>query len=669
MIINGKNRFIKLDIKGYEFADPTYEENSKWLNVELIAYDGIRKWKATDAILTIDELSKLKKWFEELSSSSSYGDAQLAFWEHEIAFDVKNGDLLIKLDFNFHPKANDYEFGVDEEYIVHFSKDELNLKEIIESIRRDLMKLNNSTQQKSPLHILGSRWVLSTAFIQQFLHDGILADQVDENADEVHDDDEESSHSISSFANDISKLKEGTYVWNSETESWECTSCKEENDEQELSIRYDENGSPYFVLYEDENHCYKKIKQNSKKKKRTDIFRAGNLLTESRLEFNNFTNKDIKRGGKTVKTRNGYFIICGLLLLLSSFMVLNCIELTGWNSGYAKGLNTRNESLEKMIFISDSIGFLFGSNWTDQAILNNKLGTQQRAIIYKTIDGGSTWNISLQAGRGIFIDAVNQFEIIYALKREYFGEQADQIKSAEVYRSVNYGTSWEKVGDAPTSSKQLFFCDSLNGFIITTIKNKVGRMLYQTNNAGQNWSPIKEFKAMGKLACSEDDSVLIFLSSSRSDKMSFDLLIQMEFQSTLQMSQSIPFEAYDLAIDQADNLWILGKEGSQVVLYSKSKSDGFEKVSSFSSDKSLQPYYVNVFQNSINVIVRESNIKDNDNNIFPIGLKYKIYVSNDLGLTWTEENIPVDYLIEPFAFYGEEKVWMNAGGGRLQWRN
>lgn len=146
MIINGKNRFIKLDIKGYEFADPTYEENSKWLNVELIAYDGIRKWKATDAILTIDELSKLKKWFEELSSSSSYGDAQLAFWEHEIAFDVKNGDLLIKLDFNFHPKANDYEFGVDEEYIVHFSKDELNLKEIIESIRRDLMKLNNSTQ-------------------------------------------------------------------------------------------------------------------------------------------------------------------------------------------------------------------------------------------------------------------------------------------------------------------------------------------------------------------------------------------------------------------------------------------------------------------------------------------------------------------------------------------
>ncbi len=73
---------------------------------------------------------------------------------------------------------------------------------------------------------------VENTFIQQYLHKGLLADQRDENADEVHGDEEESSHSISSFTlEEISNLEEGTYEWNSETEEWDCTSCKEKEDE------------------------------------------------------------------------------------------------------------------------------------------------------------------------------------------------------------------------------------------------------------------------------------------------------------------------------------------------------------------------------------------------------------------------------------------------------
>lgn len=54
---------------------------------------------------------------------------------------------------------------------------------------------------------------------------------------------------------------------------------------------------------------------------------------------------------------------------------------------------------------------------------------------------------------------------------------------------------------------------------------------------------------------------------------------------------------------------------------------------------------MNVFENTITVIVRESDIKENENKIYPVGLKCNIYRSSDLGKTLKEEKIPVDYLI------------------------
>ena len=65
----------------------------------------------------------------------------------------------------------------------------------------------------------------SNVHTQQFWHDGGafgIADQVEKNA-EVEEDKNRKSHSIMTFFNDITKLKEGEYEWNGQ--KWVCRNC------------------------------------------------------------------------------------------------------------------------------------------------------------------------------------------------------------------------------------------------------------------------------------------------------------------------------------------------------------------------------------------------------------------------------------------------------------
>ena len=64
-------------------------------------------------------------------------------------------------------------------------------------------------------------------YTQQFWHDGGLlglADEVQEGVDE--DNSQTGRHWISTFFNDISQLREGTYEWDNNKNEWVCTSCQ-----------------------------------------------------------------------------------------------------------------------------------------------------------------------------------------------------------------------------------------------------------------------------------------------------------------------------------------------------------------------------------------------------------------------------------------------------------
>ena len=63
---------------------------------------------------------------------------------------------------------------------------------------------------------------------QQFLHDGGIfgvADREQEGAEEYYENDEESSHRVMTFFNEINNLREGSYEWDSEKNEWKCISC------------------------------------------------------------------------------------------------------------------------------------------------------------------------------------------------------------------------------------------------------------------------------------------------------------------------------------------------------------------------------------------------------------------------------------------------------------
>jgi hypothetical protein len=357
---------------------------------------------------------------------------------------------------------------------------------------------------------------------------------------------------------------------------------------------------------------------------------------------------------------------------LLSFSLIKCNNMNHWHSANVKGLMDMNEELNRMIFLNDSVGFLFGSNYSDAAVLNNRLRTQQNAIIYKTTDGGLTWHSTLNSGNGVFMDAINVKDTIFALKQVFYGEQVDQVKSIQLFNSLDQGDSWQKIGDVPGIVPRLCFCNSKIGFIISRVESKksVKQVLYQTSDGGRNWQLIeKEHQGIDNVICS-NNRTLFFLGTTSNDKISSNLLIQRDLISGNEHTEAIPFEAYVLSVDANKNLWLLGEQSGQVVLYRKSEAPEFNRIHAFTSEKRLTPYHLYVYDSTITVIVRESDIPKNaeTGKMFPVGLTYKLFRSEDFGENWNEEKLPVNYLIKPFAFYGKERIWMNAGGGRLQWR-
>jgi len=58
-----------------------------------------------------------------------------------------------------------------------------------------------------------------------FFNAGWLANQEEDGAEKVKDNENKTSHFIETFVDNISDLKKGTYEWNEEKQRWVCTSC------------------------------------------------------------------------------------------------------------------------------------------------------------------------------------------------------------------------------------------------------------------------------------------------------------------------------------------------------------------------------------------------------------------------------------------------------------
>lgn len=119
---NGDASF-DLDIEGYEFDAAMDYDDANWLVIKIVCSDQWHQWSATDSCLLTYELKEFYDWVGSLESLVSERSS-LSFLEGELEFEYEKttDDLSIILNFKFHPKGNNFQYGEDgdERYVMKF---------------------------------------------------------------------------------------------------------------------------------------------------------------------------------------------------------------------------------------------------------------------------------------------------------------------------------------------------------------------------------------------------------------------------------------------------------------------------------------------------------------------------------------------------------------------
>lgn len=133
-IIDEKQKF-DLQIVGYENPNSVEKDDGNWLIVQVFVFLLAQgSWSAKRSCLRTFELVELRNWFQMLMNGMT-NDSSIGFTENELAFRYeKTGVLSIVLDFYFHPSGDKYDYEQDEEIVLNYRLEEINLNEIVDSL-------------------------------------------------------------------------------------------------------------------------------------------------------------------------------------------------------------------------------------------------------------------------------------------------------------------------------------------------------------------------------------------------------------------------------------------------------------------------------------------------------------------------------------------------------
>ncbi len=174
-----------------------------------------------------------------------------------------------------------------------------------------------------------------------------------------------------------------------------------------------------------------------------------------------------------------------------------------------------DEGLNSVFFINENIGFVSGGfnqrkvmkttngglTWTQ--VLNHRFGQIQfinndigyanligysNGGMYKTIDGGNTWNISIEVDKQI-----NAFDFIDENNGYFVGDQG------LIYKTNNGGTNWEELNIPYDWYTEVNFYTKNVGYIA----DEEGR-LYKTENGGLNWQNLTQQYAINSIELIND---------------------------------------------------------------------------------------------------------------------------------------------------------------------
>jgi hypothetical protein len=367
------------------------------------------------------------------------------------------------------------------------------------------------------------------------------------------------------------------------------------------------------------------------------------------------------------------------ILIISMLLVslLSCFfknkDIGKWELVSPKGLNDyikdpqdpRYPSYpDKVIpfFISDTVGFLYGNTKTTKRWDKNPNLLVDKAIIYKTTNGGYNWN------KHDFAES----EIAYSVYKE-----KDKIvlitfdgKMMNILESYNIGDNWFKKESFDTKKienldwtnfESNIFQDSFWGMAISSDSKN----FYQTKQITNTWQKYRfSFETYNinpeSIFWGESDCWF----TSWEDKRQF--LGYLNFENNTGHLEELNFEGQSITISPSGSIWIGGKQENDAVIYERTEKDKFRLIKKipyrggdyFFSTKHL-------YSNTDEQIWVYSDVKFYPENHF--------LLSRDGGKTWDEEELPFSSGFDNPYFYhdkGKKKtlVWVNIGGGRLMMR-
>ena len=351
------------------------------------------------------------------------------------------------------------------------------------------------------------------------------------------------------------------------------------------------------------------------------------------------------------------------IMLVFLILFLSCVsnqnnDSKDWKIINSNGLMKANESFEKIIFINDDVGFLFGTNYTDDIIINKRLD-EQNAVIYKSIDKGFNWNATF-LGKGQFVDACYTGDTVFALKNR-FKKDYVVVDSSVLFASYDRGNTWSAIARFNYHLRSINFITTTVGIAIANEKfnGTSQRKILKTFDGGKTWDEVPIKESVLSNIIDDDYNVWILSANARGAKNSL-IKRNLKTNGIIELDD-LPLDFNPLQIGRSKNsttLWLLGKEKEQIVLYGREKDGRYIKVKTIKDPEGFPvSLYINEAYMAFFIGKKNS-----------FSVSYRLFLSQNHGTSWRDELPIVQTYIKPFTF-SNDKIWAYAGTGNIQVRN
>ncbi len=338
------------------------------------------------------------------------------------------------------------------------------------------------------------------------------------------------------------------------------------------------------------------------------------------------------------------------LIFLFIACSIKSVDMKKWKVIQTKELKKMNEDFASFLFINNNDGFLFGTNYTDDILLNKKFN-EFNAVVYKTTDGGFTW-VGKNICKGQFVSSFNINDTIFCLAVNSSNEAYGDINKSMLFASYNKGEDWFFVSEFPFFVKNVFFTSGSTGFAVAkNIKDNGAWHIFKTKDGGKTWKDA--FEVDDIIEPHLYDSELWFLGRGISGA---NKLLRINLHTL-----SISDEALPAGLDpekfflKDSDLFIVGFINSKMVLFTRNEEHGFNKIREF-SDEDLFPKHLFVSDRTITVIAGKMK---------RLSVDYVVFSSQNDGKSWVENKLPIPDYFNPVAFYNG-RIWGYSGEGKIQ---